>query len=101
MWLIAMFDMPTETKIQRDDYVRFRKGIMKDGFSMMQYSVYIRHCASEENAAVHHQRIRACLAPEGEVRVLAITDKQFGRMQVFVGKKRRPAPSAPTQIELF
>ncbi len=101
MWLIAMFDMPTETKAHRDAYVKFRKGIMRDGFSMMQYSVYIRHCASEENAGVHCERVKGLLPSEGEIRVLAITDKQFGRMKVFYGRKRRPAPQSPAQIELF
>jgi len=101
MWLIAMFDMPTETKVQRDAYVRFRKGLLKDGFSMMQYSVYIRHCASEENATVHCERIKSMLPAEGEVRVIMITDKQFGRMNVFYGRRRKPTPPAPAQVELF
>lgn len=101
MWLIAMFDMPTETKRQRRAYTRFRKALMRDGFTMMQYSVYIRHCASEENAAVHRERVKGYLPPEGEVRIIAITDKQFGRMRVFYGRKKQPAPRPPAQIELF
>lgn len=101
MWLIAMFDMPTETKAQRDAYIRFRKGLLRDGFSMMQYSVYIRHCASEENALVHSERIRMILPPEGEIRIIKITDKQFGHMHIYYGKRRKTAEAAPAQIELF
>lgn len=101
MWLIAMFDMPTVTKSHRDAYVRFRKGLKRDGFSMMQYSVYIRHCASEENANAHCERVKSILPSEGEVRILSITDKQFGRMKVFYGRKRQPVPKSPAQIELF
>ena len=101
MWIIAMFDLPTDTKKARKAYALFRKGLLKDGFTMMQYSVYVRHCASDENADVHCERVRSILPDEGEVRVLMFTDKQFGRMKVYLGNKRQPTPMAPAQIELF
>lgn len=101
MWIIAMFDLPTDTKAARKAYTRFRKGLISDGFTMMQYSVYIRHCASEENAAVHAQRVRIMLPSDGEVRIIRITDKQFGRMEIYWGRRRKPQPRAPAQIEMF
>ena len=101
VWIIVMFDLPTDTKRARKDYAKFRKHIMQDGFIMMQFSVYARHCASEENAYVHSGRVRDSLPPEGEVRIITITDKQFGRMQVFYGKKRKKLERAPQQISLF
>lgn len=48
MWVIVMFDLPTDTPKARKAYARFRTDLLKDGFTMMQYSVYIRHCASIE-----------------------------------------------------
>jgi CRISPR-associated protein Cas2 len=81
-----MFDLPTETPAQRRAYARF-KDLLNDGFSMMQYSVYQRHCASLENAEVHIARMGACLPPEGEVRFLVITDKQYGKIRTYWGKK--------------
>jgi CRISPR-associated protein Cas2 len=101
MWLVAMFDLPTDTKQARKQYTLFRKDLLKDGFSRMQYSVYIRHCASEENAAVHVGRVERSLPPDGEVRVMLITDKQFERMRVFWGKMRKPTEAAPQQLEMF
>lgn len=101
MWVVAMFDLPTDTKAARKAYASFRKGLLKDGFTMMQYSVYIRHCASDANAAVHCERVRRILPPDGEVRILTITDKQFGRMRVYWGKRRKPLPPAPAQVEMF
>ena len=101
MWVVAMFDLPVDTKEARRAYTRFRKMLLRDGFSQMQYSVYIRHCASEENAAVHIGRVDAGVPDAGEVRVLTITDKQFQRMRVFWGKLRKPPESAPAQLELF
>ena len=101
VWILVMFDLPTDTKKSRKDYTTFRKNIMKDGFVMIQYSVYIRHCASEENADVHFKRVKAFLPPDGEVRLLTVTDKQFERMQIFWGKMRKPTPPPPAQLELF
>ena len=48
MWLFVFFDLPTNTKTERRHAVQFRKALEKDGFTMMQYSVYVRHCASKE-----------------------------------------------------
>ena len=101
MWIIAMFDLPTDTPKARKAYTRFRTDLLKDGFTMMQYSVYIRHCASIENAKVHVARMGKCVPSAGEVRFLTITDKQFGRTQVFVGKNREKPPSPPAQLEFF
>ncbi|MGQ0664834.1 MAG: CRISPR-associated endonuclease Cas2 [Pseudomonadota bacterium] len=101
MWVLALFDLPTETKQLRRAYARFRKDLLDDGFTMMQYSVYQRHCASPENAEVHIQRMGTVLPAEGEVRFLVITDNQFGRILTFRGKKRQPKPSSPAQLEFF
>ena len=101
MWLLTMFDLPTDTKAARKDYTRFRKSLLADGFTMMQFSVYIRHCASRENAEVHTKRVESALPPNGEVRVIAITDKQYEQMRVFWGKKRKPTGPIPAQLELF
>ncbi|MFZ9256977.1 MAG: CRISPR-associated endonuclease Cas2 [Burkholderiaceae bacterium] len=101
MWVIAMFDLPTDTKAARRAYAQFRKKLIEDGFTMMQFSVYARHCASIENAEVHVSRMGIHLPPEGEVRFLTITDRQFGRIKVFTGKKRQPAQTSPAQLEFF
>lgn len=101
MWVITMFDLPTETPDQRRDYARFRKKLMEDGFAMMQFSVYYRHCASSENADVHVQRMGRNLPPAGEVRFVTITDKQFSNIITFWGKKRRPTEKTPAQLEFF
>jgi len=101
MWVIAMFDLPTDTKKARKAYTRFRKCLLEDGFTMMQYSVYTRHCASIENAQAHVERMGALVPSEGEVRFLTITDQQFGRIRTYVGKKRQPPTPSPSQLEFF
>ncbi len=101
MWLAVMFDLPVDTKKARRAYTQFRNGLIKDGFTRMQYSVYIRHCASQENADVHIQRVQHMVPDDGEVRIITFTDKQFERMRVFWGKRRKPPERMPLQLELF
>jgi len=101
MWLVVMFDLPVDTAAARRAYAQFRKVLLRDGFARMQFSVYIRHCASEENADVHVRRVECNVPGDGEVRIIQITDKQFERMRVFWGKRRKAPEQAPTQLELF
>ena len=101
MWVIVLFDLPTDTPKARKQYTLFRKHLLDDGFSMMQYSVYIRHCASDENAQVHAKRVKSWHPADGEVRIIKITDKQFGNIDVFYGKKRVPIEQAPKQLQFF
>jgi CRISPR-associated protein Cas2 len=101
MWLFVYFDLPTETKDQRRAYTRFRKELLQDGFSMIQYSIYARHCASSENAEVHRKRAKAAIPPEGEVILFVITDKQFGQMEFYRSSFEAAKPNTPQQLELF
>ncbi len=101
MWLIVMFDLPTDTKGARKDYQAFREVLLNGGFTMLQFSVYARHSPSEENAVVHENRVKMFLPEDGEVRLLRITDKQFERMKIFHGKIRRATEKAPEQLSFF
>lgn len=101
MWVLCFFDLPTETKEERRRHSEFRKNLLKDGFSRFQLSIYVRHCATVENASVHIARIKAFMPPKGTVSILCITDKQFGKIEIFYGKKEQPRPPESPQLELF
>lgn len=101
MWILTMFDLPTDTKAARKAYHDFREALLDDGFTMLQFSIYARHCSSEENAEVHEKRAKSSLPADGEVRLLMVTDKQFERMKVFYGKTRKATEKAPDQISFF
>lgn len=101
IWIIVMFDLPTDTKAARRAYTDFRKSLLIDGYTMMQYSIYMRHCSSDENAKVHSNRVKKALPDDGEVRILKITDKQFGCIEVYFGKKRKETETAPIQLQFF
>jgi CRISPR-associated protein Cas2 len=101
LWVLVFFDLPTDTKKDIRNYTKFRKGLLKDGFDMFQFSIYTRHCVSYENATVHIKRVKSILPPKGQVGILSITDKQFGMMEIFYGKEKQ-APQEPVQqLELF
>jgi CRISPR-associated protein Cas2 len=101
MWAVTMFDLPVDTKKSRRAYAQFRKGLLRDGFTRMQFSVYVRHCPSEENAQVHVNRVERTVPDDGEVRILLLTDKQYERMRIFWGKTRKLPAAPPLQLELF
>jgi CRISPR-associated protein Cas2 len=101
MWILAMFDLPVDSKISRRRYTQFRSALVDDGFMMIQYSVYCRPCPSEENANVHIARIRKAVPEQGHVRILMLTDLQYSRMQIFIGKKRADPEKPPDQLSFF
>lgn len=101
MWVLIFFDLPTETKKERRDAAKFRKRLLEDGFTMFQFSIYVRHCPSRENAEVHKKRVKASLPPSGEVGILCITDKQFGMIEIFNSRKVAARADTPQQLEMF
>lgn len=101
MWVLVLFDLPTETKKDRKAYADFRKNLQRDGFTMFQFSIYVRHCASNENAAVHIKRVKSFLPEYGKVGIMCITDKQFGSIELFYGKKVVDVATPGQQLELF
>ena len=101
MWVLVFFDLPTETKKDKRAYALFRKQLQMDGFAMFQFSIYVRHCASMDNAEVHMKRVKNFMPEYGHVAVMCITDKQFANIMVFHGSKMAKAKSQPIQLELF
>lgn len=101
MWVLVFFDLPTDTKKERKAAAKFRKELIQDGFTMFQFSIYIRNCPSAENAQVHIRRVKGILPDYGKVGIMSITDKQFDGMQLFIGKKNSALPEVEQQLELF
>ena len=71
------FDLPTETQKDIKAYAQFRKNIMRDGFTMFQFSIYIRQCSSIENVEAHIKRVKSFMPNFGKIGILTLTDKQF------------------------
>ena len=101
MWVLVLFDLPTETKKDKKAYADFRKNLQRDGFTMFQFSIYVRHCSSSENANVHIKRVKSFLPEYGKVGIMCITDKQFSNIELFYGKKSMAVNAPGQQLELF
>ena len=101
MWLFVFFDLPVQTKQQRKQATQFRKALEKDGFTMMQFSVYVRHCPSKENMEVHVKRVRLALPNTGQVSILSVTDKQYSEIRNYLGAVEKAKLQVPQQLELF
>lgn len=85
--VLVLFDLPVATKRDRKAYASFRKFLIKDGYDMLQFSVYSRITQNHDDAKKHLERIKRNLPPKGSVRVLQITEKQYASMFILVGKK--------------
>ena len=102
MRMLVFFDLPVTTKADRKAYAQFRKFLVNDGYDMLQFSVYGRIVANRDAEEKHYARVVANLPPEGSVRVLTVTEKQYASMKLLVGmplfQERRVNAS---QIVLF
>lgn len=101
MWLMVFFDLPTETKAERSVAAKFRKNLIQDGFTMFQFSIYVRHCSSKESTTAHENRVRGFLPEKGTVCIMSITDKQFGDIDIFFGREKKEKEPVEFQLELF
>lgn len=87
MRLMCMFDLPVETEKEKRAYREFRKQLIKNGFVMMQYSVYIRTCPSREYTQRLENKIKKVVPSNGNIRLITITEKQYNDMKILVGSK--------------
>ena len=85
MRMLVFFDLPVVTKAERRAYTVFRRFLLNDGFDMIQFSVYGRILNGRDAEDKHMQRLVANLPPDGSVRMLTVTEKQYAGMTMLVG----------------
>lgn len=85
MRMLVFFDLPVVTRAERRAYTQFRRFLLNDGFDMLQFSVYGRILNGRDAEEKHMQRLVANLPPNGSVRVLTVTEKQYASMKLLVG----------------
>ena len=85
MRLVVLFDLPVKTKKQRHDATAFRNFLLKDGYYMLQYSVYVRVCNGADAVQKHRARLQDHMPDNGAVRVMVITEKQYESIEILVG----------------
>lgn len=87
MRVIVLFDLPSVTKTEKRNYVRYRKHLLDDGYLMLQYSIYARFCRNVQDANKHIKRAIDAAPTDGNIRILSITEKQFEDMILVIGEK--------------
>ena len=100
-WVLVFFDLPVGTTDERRDASNFRKDLIKDGYMMVQFSVYARPCGSADRVETQVRRLRPKIPKKGEVRGLIITDAQWGRMIVVRSQKKEDPEDMPEQMMFF
>lgn len=86
MRVIVMFDLPTDTSMDRRRYRWFRKFLIDEGFIMMQQSVYTKICLNMHAVNKVELSIQKKRPPKGMVQVITVTEKQFASMKLIVGE---------------
>lgn len=89
MRLIVMFDLPTETSMDRRNYGKFRKFLLQNGYSMMQYSIYSKIILNRPVLIYQKKKLEQNAPPKGYVNTLIITENQYVNIEAIVGDKRR------------
>ena len=86
MRVIVMFDLPTDTSLDRRHYRWFRKYLIDEGFVMMQESIYTKICINMHAVERVELNITKNKPPKGIVQVMIVTERQFAGMKLVVGK---------------
>lgn len=85
MRILVFFDLPVAEKFDRKVYSTFRKFLLRDGYDMLQFSIYARICKGLDGVEKHMKRLSINLPDKGAVRAMLVTDKQYGEMKILVG----------------
>ncbi len=88
MRVVVFFDLPTETAEERRVYRRFRAALLKNGFFMMQESVYSKIILNNTAANVIKETVRKLKTGKGLIQMLTVTERQFENMEFVLGKKQ-------------
>ena len=102
MRVLVMFDIPTTTKEDRKAGAKFRQRLIREGYFMLQFSIYLRVCKGIKSANTYLDRLQGFLPPRGHIRAIIVTEKQFEHMRILLGKPSDTEEAqAPKQLTLF
>ena len=101
MRMMVFFDLPTLTKTDRRNASRFRNFLIKDGYIMLQLSVYSRICKGQDDVNKHAKRLKSLIPQEGSVRLLTITEKQYVSMEILIGSLKKEEERGDKQLLLL
>lgn len=101
MRVLVLFDLPTVTIEDRKSYVKFRKYLIKNGFMMLQESVYCKLALNSTVANAISAGIKTNKPEAGLVQLLVITEKQFSKMEFITGSKTSDILDTDERLVVF
>lgn len=101
VWSLVMFDVPTKTKAQIRAYQKLHTELLYLGFSHLQHSVYARYVPFVEPIAAIYRCIKAVCPPGGDIRMILISDTQWGKQVRIFNEKEETIEEPPQQLEIF
>ena len=101
VWSLVMFDVPTKTKSQVRAYTQLHKELLYLGFTHLQHSVYARYVPFVEPIAGIYKCIKAVCPPGGDIRMILISDSQWGKQGRIFNEEEEKPEDPPDQLEIF
>jgi len=102
MRLMVFYDLPVLKRAEKKAYARFHKFLLRNGYDMLQYSIYSRICNGQDAVNKHVTRLMANLPAAGSVRCMQVTEKQFTEIMILVGEKTaKEDPKFAGQLTFF
>lgn len=101
MWMLVLFDLPVIEKIERKDAADFRKFLLNNGFTMIQYSIYVRVFSGSDACTKYYKMIEEHLPNKGKVDILTITDRQYETIRSFCNKSQSSRKKQQNQLLMF
>jgi len=100
--MLVFFDLPVKEKAEQKAATRFRNFLIKDGYYMVQYSIYARVCLGYDTVAVHRARLHNNLPDNGSIRLLVITEKQYESIELLLGRyKQEDSHAECEQLRIY
>lgn len=101
MWCVVMFDLPTNTSVERKEATRFRNTLKDLGFCRAQFSVYVQYFPLAARIAKTVKSIKLHLPAGGDIQILSVTDSQWSKAIRFSDAREREVEEKPSQLTIF
>ncbi|MGI5173133.1 CRISPR-associated endonuclease Cas2 [Treponema sp. OMZ 840] len=101
MWMMVLFDLPVVEKKERKDATDFRNFLLDCGFSMVQYSIYVKVLSGIDACDKYYRLIEKSLPSKGKVDILTVTDRQYENIKSYVGNAKKSKKNPSKQLLMF
>ena len=85
MRVLVFFDLPVIREENKRAYRKFRKFLLKNGFLMLQESVYCKLALNSTAVRTIVDNVHKNKPEEGLIQLLSVTEKQYAKMDIIIG----------------